>query len=135
VGPKDSRGGARRLLAILLVLTALAAACGGDDDDEGAGEPTGEESDQSEQGDPVSGGSITVGLEAETPGWQPGSGNFANSGVAVAYAIYDPLVRLDENGEIRPYLAESIEANADFTEWTVKLRPDVKFHDDMPLNS
>jgi peptide/nickel transport system substrate-binding protein len=123
------------LLALLLVLTALAAACGGGDDDDGASQPSGEQSDQSEQGDPVDGGSITVGLEAETPSWQPGSGNFANSGVAVAYAIYDPLVRLDANGEIQPYLAESIDSNADFTEWTVKLRPNVMFHDNTPLNS
>lgn len=135
MGPNDSRGPARRLLAMLLVLVSLiAAACGGDDDEEG-GEPTGEQSDQSEQGDPVTGGSITVGLESETPGWQPGSGNFANSGVAVAYAIYDPLVRLDENGEIHPYLAESVEANDTFTEWTVTLRSGVQFHDGTPLNT
>ena len=131
----DSRSLPRRLLAVLLVLAALAAACGGDDDDNGSGEPTGEQSDQSAQGDPVPGGSITVGLEAETSGWQPGSGNFANSGVSVAYAIYDPLVRQDENGEIQPYLAESIDTNDDFTEWTVKLRPNVMFHDNTPLNS
>ena len=136
MGPNDSRGLARKLLAMLLVLASLvAAACGGDDDEEEGAEPSGEQSDQSEQGDPVSGGSITVGLEAETSGWQPGSGNFANSGVAVAYAIYDPLMRADENGELRPYLAESIEPNADFTEWTVVLRPNVQFHDGTPLNS
>jgi peptide/nickel transport system substrate-binding protein len=134
VASNDSRSLPRRLLAVLLVLAALAAACGGDDDN-GSGEPTGEQSDQSAQGDPVSGGSITVGLEAETSGWQPGSGNFANSGVSVAYAIYDPLVRLDENGQIQPYLAESIDTNDDFTEWTVKLRPNVMFHDNTPLNS
>jgi peptide/nickel transport system substrate-binding protein len=127
---------ARRLLAMLLVLVSLiAAACGGGDDDEDAGEPAGEESDQSEQGDPVTGGKIVVGLEAETSSWQPGSGNFANPGVAVAYAIYDPLVRLTPDGEVHPYLAETIESNADFTEWTVKLRPDVTFHDGTPLNS
>jgi ABC-type transport system substrate-binding protein len=135
VASNDSRSLPRRLLAVLLVLAAVAAACGGDDDDNGSGEPTGEQSDQSAQGDPVPGGSITVGLEAETSGWQPGSGNFANSGVSVAYAIYDPLVRQDENGEIQPYLAESIDTNDDFTEWTVKLRPNVMFHDNTPLNS
>ena len=136
MGPNDSRGLARKLLAMLLVLASLvAAACGGGDDDEEAAEPSGEQSDQSEQGDPVSGGSITVGLEAETSGWQPGSGNFANSGVSVAYAIYDPLVRLTPDGEVYPYLAETIESNEDFTQWTVKLRPDVLFHDGTPLNS
>ena len=136
MGPNDSRGLARKLLAMLLVLASLvAAACGGGDDEEEGAEPSGEQSDQSEQGDPVSGGSITVGLEAETSGWQPGSGNFANSGVSVAYAIYDPLVRLTPDGEVYPYLAETIESNEDFTQWTVKLRPDVLFHDGTPLNS
>ncbi len=136
MGPNDSRGLARKLLAMLLVLASLvAAACGGGDDDEEGAEPSGEQSDQSEQGDPVSGGSITVGLEAETSGWQPGSGNFANSGVSVAYAIYDPLVRLTPEGEVHPYLAETVESNEDFTQWTVKLRPDVLFHDGTPLNS
>ena len=136
MGPNDSRGLARKLLAMLLVLASLvAAACGGGDDDEEGAEPSGEESDQSDQGDPVSGGSITVGLEAETSGWQPGSGNFANSGVSVAYAIYDPLVRLTPEGDVHPYLAETIESNDDFTQWTVKLRPNVLFHDGTPLNS
>jgi len=31
--------------------------------------------------------------------------------------------------EVIPSLAESYEANADLTEWTLKLRPDVTFHD------
>lgn len=135
----ERRGLARRLTAGLLIVAGLAAAaCGGggsDDEGDAGGEPTGTESDISEQGEPVDGGSITVGLEAETSGWLPGSGNFANSGTAVAYAIYDPLVRRDAEGEMTPYLAESVTTSEDLTQWTIKLRPNVLFHDGTPLDS
>jgi peptide/nickel transport system substrate-binding protein len=112
---------------------ALAAACGGGGDDTDStaapADTTGATTEVSEQGDPVTGGSITVGLEAETNSWLPGSANFSNSGINVALSIYDPLFRRDADGEIQPYLAESLEPNADLTEWTVTLRPGVTFHD------
>ena len=128
----------RRALASLGLVGALlgTAACGGDDGGGGNGSATGAEEDEfSEQGDPVEGGEITVALEAETNSWLPGEGSFANSGTTVAYALYDPLMKRTEDGEIRPYLAESMEPNADFTTWTLKLRPDIQFHDGTPLNA
>ena len=76
-----------------------------------------------------------VGLEAETNSWLPGEGTFANPGTTVAYALYDPLMKRTADGEFEPYLAESMEPNADLTTWTLKLRPDVKFHDGTPLNA
>jgi len=126
-----------RLLWGLAALGLIATGCGGGDDDEsgGDGEATGAESEISEQGDPVTGGSITVGIEAETNSWLPGNGSFSNAGTNVAFAIYDPLMRRGDDGEMHPYLAESIEPNAELTEWTLKLRPDVTFHDGTPLNA
>ena len=125
-----------RLLWAFIAAGLVAAGCGGDDDDAGSdGETTGATSEISEQGDPVAGGSITVGLEAETNSWLPGTGQFSNAGTSVAFAIYDPLMRRDADGKMQPYLAESIEPNADLTEWTLKLRPDITFHDDTPLNA
>ncbi len=128
----------KRTLASLGLVGVLlgTAACGGDD---GGGSNNGSgganPDDISEQGDPVEGGEITVGLEAETNGWIPGEGSFANSGTTVAYAIYDPLMKRNADGEFEPYLAESMEPNEDLTTWTLKLRPDVKFHDGTPLNA
>ena len=126
----------RRALASAGLVAVLigTAACGGDDggDDNGSGGANPD--DISEQGDPVEGGEITVGLEAETNSWLPGEGTFAESGTTVAYALYDPLMKRTEDGEIKPYLAESMEPNADFTVWTLTLRPDVTFHDGTPLD-
>jgi peptide/nickel transport system substrate-binding protein len=137
MAPRSSRPHLLRLLAVLAVVGLLAAGCGGGGDDSEAADdtPSGAASDVSEQGDPVAGGSITVGLEAETNSWLPGTANFGNPGIAVALAIFDPLFRRDENGVIRPYLAESIESNTDLTEWTVRLRPDVLFHDGTPFDA
>jgi peptide/nickel transport system substrate-binding protein len=130
-------------VAIVVLAGVLAAACGGGDDDDAGGDDqteaveaaTGAVRDVSDQGEPVDGGSIAVGLEAETNSWLPGSGNFANSGVSVAYAIYDPLMKRDAEGNVKPYLAESMEPNDDLSEWTLTLRPDIEFHDGTPLNA
>ncbi|MHA6627265.1 ABC transporter substrate-binding protein [Pseudonocardia sichuanensis] len=79
---------------------------------------------------------IVVGLESETTGWLPGRNLLINyPSLNVAYAVFDPLMRTDANGEMRPYLAESLEPNADLTQWTLTLRPGVRFHDGTPLDA
>jgi ABC-type transport system substrate-binding protein len=50
-------------------------------------------------------------------------------------ALYDPLMKRDVNGELKPYLAESMEPSDDLTQWTLKLRPDITLHDGTPLNA
>lgn len=132
-----------RSWVLLAVLAMFAAACGGNDDDGGDAAPGTEgdngaettETTVEDAGDPVEGGSITVGLEAETNNWLPSQGNFSNPGINVALAIYDPLMRRNPEGEPTPYLAESLEPNEALDEWTLTLRPDVVFHDDTPLNA
>lgn len=139
-GSRNRLDGWRLVAVAAVVLALVAASCGGDDDETGS--PTAASDDTTEttaapadQGDPVSGGSITVGLEAETNSWLPGQGNFSNPGINVALAIYDPLLRRDESGDPRPYLAESLQVNGSLDEWTLTLRPDVQFHDGTPLNA
>ncbi|TKJ24835.1 ABC transporter substrate-binding protein [Blastococcus sp. CCUG 61487] len=110
------------------------AACGGGNDD-GDDAQAGAVVDVGEAGDPVYGGEITVGLEAETNSWLPSEGTFNQPGTNVAYAIYDPLMHRTEDGSIEPYLAESMEPNAELTEWTLTLREGVQFHDGTPLDA
>lgn len=80
-------------------------------------------------------GSLTIGLDGETDSWRPGAASFAAAGYNVAFSIYDPLVLRDADGAYRPYLAESVEANDDYTVWTVVLRDGVLFHDGTSLNA
>ena len=46
-----------------------------------------------------------------------------------ARAHYNSLCQINDDLSTRPELAEEYSANADNTEWTFKLRKDVKFHD------
>jgi peptide/nickel transport system substrate-binding protein len=119
-----------RLLALLTALTLVAAACGSGGDDNG-GTGGGDE----DEGQPVFGGSVSMGMEAETNTWLPGKFAGSNAGSMIQLALFDPLVRRDADGDMRPFLAESIEPNDDLTVWTVKLREGVMFHDATPLNA
>ncbi|WCO65060.1 ABC transporter substrate-binding protein [Iamia majanohamensis] len=118
------------ILALLLSVVMLLAACGG-----GKGESGGNAAEE-DAGDPVRGGSITYGLEAETgDGWCLQESQLAISGIQVARSIYDTLTAPNAEGEFVPYLAEAVEPNDDFTEWTIGLREGVTFHDGTPLTA
>lgn len=87
-------------------------------------------------GSPVYGGHLRVALEGETNNWLPGRGNHvAPAALTVAMALFDPLVRLDHEGQFRPYLAESLTPNDQFDQWTMRLRPGVLFHDGTVLDA
>jgi peptide/nickel transport system substrate-binding protein len=51
-------------------------------------------------------------------------------------AIYDTIMRWNpETGEYEPRTAQSLESNPAFTEWTLKLKPGIQFHDGTPYNA
>jgi peptide/nickel transport system substrate-binding protein len=121
------------------VVTALAvfAACGGQADDKAgrAGRTRGE-SGLVEAGEPVRGGRIVYGLEAETAGgWCLPEAQLAISGIMVRWAIYDTLTALNSRSETVPYLAESVTPNDDYSVWTIELRRGVTFHDGTDLDA
>lgn len=89
-----------------------------------------------ETSQPVYGGTLTVGLEAETAsGWNPATTTCAVSCHIVMSAMFDPLILVDSTGEIVPYLLESITPNDDFTSWEMKMREGITFHDGSPADS
>src|SRR5258708_32438062 len=70
-----------------------------------------------------SGGSITVGLELDIPGFDPLKvGVFDTSAETAAAAIFDTLVGLDDNGKPVPKLAVSWTPSADLQSASFKLR-------------
>src|SRR6185503_18108178 len=82
------------------------------------------------------GGSLTVGLELDIPGFDPLKvGVYDTSANIAASLILETLVGLDNDGKATPSLALSWSSSDDFRTWTFKLRPDVKFHDGTPFNA
>jgi peptide/nickel transport system substrate-binding protein len=86
---------------------------------------------------PKHGGSITYGIEAETTGGYclPGGAQLAAGGIEVASAIYDTLVTVNSKGQYVPYLAQAVTPNATFDQWTIQLRPNIKFQNGEALDA
>jgi peptide/nickel transport system substrate-binding protein len=83
---------------------------------------------------PKKGGSITFGTTSEGTGFNASASRFANVGVMYARTVFDPLTIITASGGWAPYLAKSVTPNADYTSWTITLRPTVVFHDGTPCN-
>jgi ABC-type transport system substrate-binding protein len=144
-----------RLLAAAVAVSFVVAACGSDGDgaddgttdsavdadaggdaDGGGGSDDGvvtEDPDQTAEA--VAGGTLVYGTYGEAPSYDPLTTLAVPSHGAANLAIYDSLMRLDEQGEAVPYLAESMETTDDGTTWVMTLRPDVVFHDGEPLDA
>ena len=126
-----------RMGALLLAFGLIAAACGGSDDsgDDASGDnPRGEESSDPDDGaEPQRGGSIIFAREAETSSpWTPSAMICDVACHQAIKGIYDTLTWPDADGEVHGMLLESIEPNADFTEWTLTPRDGIQFHDGTP---
>ncbi len=83
----------------------------------------------------ASGGDLKFGLEAETTDYCLARAQLAISGIQVVSAIYDTLTVPNDKGQATPYLAKSVTPNADDTQWTIALRPNIKFQDGEPLDA
>ncbi len=120
----------------------VAASCGGNKkSDEGSSSGNGDTSTSKiSNGDtdakPKPGGTVTFALEAENSGgWCLPAAQLAAAGIQVANAVYDPLMAFDADFKPAPYLAQSVEVNAEHNLFTFKLRPNVKFHDGTALTA
>lgn len=55
--------------------------------------------------------------------------------IARVRQLFEPLMRFNSAFEIENGLAEEVEHNADATEWTFRLRKDLRFHDGRPVRA
>jgi peptide/nickel transport system substrate-binding protein len=86
--------------------------------------------------DPVPGGTLIVSGEAEVANaWTPAAMQCDSYCQQRARSFYDPLIAINADLEPVGVLVESFEANADSTEFTFTLRPDIKFHDGTALDA
>ena len=117
----------RHLLALLAAAPVVAA---------GACSPG---TESSEKGSPGSGtggrlqvGAISAGGEAVT---DPHGSLFSESDWVRAAAIYDPLIGIDEDGELAPGIATDWTPEKGTTQWRLRLREDAKFSDGSAVTS
>lgn len=73
-----------------------------------------------------------IGNQTMDPQEPQNNSSFAQG---VLMAVYDPLILLDAAGNPMPGLAQSWEYNDDLTVFTMKLRPNVTFHDGTKFNA
>src|SRR5690349_3853375 len=78
---------------------------------------------------PVDGGAIVYGYDSDPNGLSSVANAWDQSGLLVANALFDTLAAYDATGTPQPYLAQSFEHNSSYTQWTVHVRPGVRFHD------
>jgi peptide/nickel transport system substrate-binding protein len=87
-------------------------------------------------GTPVKGGTLRLAFSdgEASDSLDPGLIITLNSAV-VTNALYDPLVRVDDNFVPRPALAQSWESTPDARQWTFRLHKGVKWHDGTDFTS
>jgi peptide/nickel transport system substrate-binding protein len=138
IGPDVTR---RKLLqgagAGLLVVGGggILAACGGGGSGTGGGAATTNTAGTNE-GKPKAGGVLRFGAQGGSNTDTLDAHNIlTNTDYARGAQLYDPLIR--QNAEAKPELAlaESIEPNKDATQWTIKLKQGIKFHDGKPCTA
>jgi peptide/nickel transport system substrate-binding protein len=117
----------------------LLAACGGSSGGGGSASPS-TSSAASQAGTPKRGGSMSVGMTGGSgqDTLDPHSG-LTYLDTARAHSLYNPLYQLDPNAKGEYVLAEDngiVPANGkDTTDWVIKLRDGVTFHDGKPLTA
>jgi peptide/nickel transport system substrate-binding protein len=126
-----------RLTAAAMGLLLFAGACGGDDSDSGADSGGGGATTTAAPKTPVAGGSLTMTMFSETRALDPvDSSGSGTAGGTELLALYDTILRWNpDNGKFENRTAESLTANSTNTEWTLKLKPGIKFRDGTDYNA
>ncbi len=110
--------------------SGLLAACGSSNTGSSASANTGVST-----ASPKPGGKVVFGVGSEDNSMDPSTGRFDTTGYLYAGAVFDPLTAIDPQGRPQPYLAQSVVPNADYTSWTITLRPGINFHDGTPCDA
>jgi peptide/nickel transport system substrate-binding protein len=87
-------------------------------------------------GTPKRGGTLTVAASGGGPTDTLNPlATFTTPSIMGVLQLYDPLYRILADGSVAPWLVDELEPNKNGTQWTVRLRSGVRFHDGRPLTS
>jgi len=126
--PSSRSGSGRMLIAVAISLVLLAAACGkSSTSSTSSGTTPGQQGVATDEGTPVDGGTLVIGIGAETNGWNPIYAQWADTGSLVASSVFEPLATVGPDLSAQPWLATSWTPNAAFDSWTITLREGVTY--------
>jgi peptide/nickel transport system substrate-binding protein len=116
------------------LLGLLAAACGGSSSSSsssstGAAAPA----TSAAAGGGKTGGTIRISILKPANAVDPVLAN--NTGSLAMVAFTGEFLTMDEDKQLKPWLAESWTSNADGSEWTFKIKSGVKFNDGTPMTA
>jgi peptide/nickel transport system substrate-binding protein len=126
MGGRPPASGAARTLAGLVAVLVLLAGCGSSSSH---AQPPGT------SGRPVAGGTMTIAVGADANGWNPHQDEWAQGSALMGSAVLEPLATTGHDLSAKPWLAKSWTPNADFTSWTIVLRPNVQFQNGQALDA
>lgn len=109
------------------ILLALVLAACGDAADDPANRSTG--------GEPVQGGTAVISRVSDFDSFNQFVSTDYDTGQVLRYMLYTPLVRLDDEMEYEPYLAETMELSEDGRTLTFRLREGAAWHDGVPVTA
>lgn len=98
--------------------------------------PSGTTGSEASGGTPKKGGTLRISISdgSSSDTLDPGTALTANASI-VLKSVYDPLAVTDANFQAQPALATAWEVNSDATQWTIRLREGVKWHDGSDFTS
>ena len=124
-------------VAVVLMLVASCSSSKGKATSPTSAASSGTTATSASAGAPQTGGTITVGEFSAPSGLDPIklAGGGTVGGIELA-ALYDTIVRYNPTTKkYDPLTAQSFEPNADYSEWTLKLKPGIKFTDGTPYDA
>ncbi len=116
-------------------LGTTAAACGSSSSSSSSASPAA--SSSAAAGTPVMGGHLRVaaGQGSAKEDLDAHATAYTMQSMDMRFNLYDSLLEYSNEGVLGMALAESLEPNADGTQYTIKLKPDLVFHDGSPVNA
>ncbi|WP_188454709.1 peptide ABC transporter substrate-binding protein [Virgibacillus oceani] len=118
------------LLTLVFAMSIFLAACGGDSDGESKGASDSSDGSTGQAADQT----FNINIKSEPPSLHPGKATDSTSG-AVLNQTFEGLMRINQDGEAEPAMAESYEVSDDQTKYTFKIREDAKWSNGDPVTA
>jgi peptide/nickel transport system substrate-binding protein len=131
----SSRRPRAALIGVLALVLGLLAACSSSSGTAGPGTTDPQPDQSSASTGPRDGGTLDIAVPVAPASWSPAGPTWTAAELQAARAVYDRLLTRDVDDVPVPELASSVTPNADFTVWTIAVRPGLTFHDGTPLDA